>query len=246
MSISKKLKLILPRIPKCGSTSTTTWLTKLDPSLLEENTGDHNNVYHYISELERDGISLSGYELVMVGRNPFKRQVSSFEYSKMLDPSNFDMTFEEFYKTLELKHICHYSNGVYKKNYGDNEEWHTDSCFMNQHHYFIINGHPDFPLERMQLVQLENFESDMEKIGFKGAELPHMNKHDDRELTDGETVPANTASTYQGSNYEIKDWTEYYGNSEIVHKIQELYKYDFKLFGYDPNINPYTEEPWNL
>ena len=68
-----------------------------------------------------------------------------------------------------------------------------------------------------------------------------MNKHNDRE---GKPADVNSDGHMQGSNYDVKEWQHYYGKKEIVKKIQELYKYDFILFGYDPSINPYTEEPW--
>ena len=242
MTVSKSLKLILPRIPKNGSTSFTAWIAEQDKSLTYDDTIEHSCLNHYgnlvVEEYKED---IGDYDVVLVGRNPFKRQVSAFEYNIMLNRplpliGNIDSTFEEFYSTMEIKHLNTWST-----------EWDVGQEFLNQHHTFLREGHPAISISDIKFVKLENFVEEMTELGYNITELPVLNHHTSIESKKNQKGFLQESVNWpptQGSNYIVKDWSFYYGKSEIVQKIQELYKYDFMFWGYDPNINPYTEEPW--
>ena len=241
MSISRNLKIIIPRPPKAGSTSTAMWLMAQDDEMTKKDTEHHETLDNY----QAKDINLKDYTIIHVGRNPFKRQVSAYEFSRYTHNHAYtpnctvqDADFRTWYMQLTNLMLYRYDEPLGAHDQGENRlRWDLDPVFFPQSHFTSCRHdakHADF-------VQIEQFEEYRIEKYPDSPKLGVLNAHDTRE---GDHYPSNSAGG--GENYEIKHWSEYYTDMDIVRKIQGLYSDDFTMWGYDPNINPYTEEPWNL
>jgi hypothetical protein len=238
MSISRKLKIIIPRPPKAGSTSTATWLMAQDKDMVTKDTEHHEPLDHYI---DNHKIDLKDYTILHVGRNPFQRQISAYEFSRFTTNHAYtplhrvlDVDFKTWYMNLLMKHIYEYDEPLDGEH---NFRWDLDPVFFPQTS-FTSNRHDAIHAEFIQIEKFEEFR--LEKYP-DSPKLGRLNAHNNRE---GQSYKSNSNANV--ANYKVHDWTHYYTDMDIVRKMQALYSDDFSRWGYDPNINPWTEELWNL
>ena len=177
------------------------------------------------------------YKVLLVGRNPFTRAVSAYEYTKAAGHT-YILKFKDFSDFMSQV------NTDEKISYTDDTNNHFSpgipmgiGAFTKQ--VYWIKGHET--MGEVHKIKLENISQELSDIMGFYVDFPRKNTH--------KRVSSRHSSTHQrymtGYSYEIKPWKHYY-TKDMVKKIQELYKEDFEFWGYDPNINPYTEEPWNL
>ena len=222
--ISHVEKIIVPEIPKCGSSSAYAWLKAKDRTIFRR---DHAPLIDYRNwcNVEDD------YHVMLIGRNPFTRAVSAYEYAQYAENNSnlrgkrvLTSGFQEWYQHIEYADLPK-NNTTVSLVLNDEDEY-LDASFRPQYsfiNYFDdtrshANERCDDLLQNHEFIRLE--EADF---------LPQVNTH---------------KKTAEGSSYEIKNWNLYYTDMEIVTQIQMLYAEDFTLWDYDPSINPYTEEPW--
>ena len=225
--ISHELGLIVPEIPKCGSSAMYAHLLSKDSTLDRK---DHAALIEYRNYI-KPGID---YTARFLGRNPYTRAVSAFEYGKRHDNHSSlngvtllddDVTFQMWYNAIQYQDLFrdHGTEGMY---FEGKEEGLT-GCFRTQTSFInYIDDSRSFNSERCddllkkhEFIRLEEW----------GKDKSVVNSH---------------RNTNEGRRYELKHWNLYYTDMEIVKQIELLYKDDFILWGYDPKINPYTEEPW--
>ena len=223
--ISHVEKIIVPEIPKCGSSSAYAWLKEKDRTIMRR---DHAPLIDYRNwcNVEDD------YHVMLIGRNPFTRAVSAYEYAQYAENiSNLRGThvlkssFQEWYNNIDYSDLAK-NNTTESLKLNDEEDEYLDASFRPQ--YSFINYFEDTRSHANERCDdlLKNSEFlKLEECDF----LPKVNTH---------------KRTLEKRSYEIKKWDQYYTDMDIVTQIQLLYAEDFTLWGYDPKINPYTEEPW--
>jgi len=225
--ISHDLGLIVPEIPKSGSSAMYAWLLGKDRALERK---DHVPLIEYRQHIKQ-GID---YTARFLGRNPYTRAVSAFEYGKRHDNHSKvngvtllddDVTFQMWYNAIQYQDLFK-NHGTEGMKFASEEEDLT-GCFRTQTSFInylddsrSFHGEKcDDLLEKHEFLRLEEW----------GKDKSVVNSH---------------KLTNEGRRYELKNWNLYYTDMEIVKQIEILYKDDFILWGYDPKINPYTEEPW--
>ena len=223
--ISHVEKIIVPEIPKCGSSSAYAWLKAQDRTIFRR---DHAPLIDYRNwcNVEDD------YHVMLIGRNPFTRAVSAYEYAQYAENiSNLRGThvlkssFQDWYNNIDYRDLAK-NNTTESLKLNDEEDEYLDASFRPQ--YSFINYFEDTRSHANERCDdlLKNSEFlKLEECDF----LPKVNTH---------------KRTLEKRSYEIKKWDHYYTDMDIVTQIQLLYAEDFILWGYDPKINPYTEEPW--
>ena len=222
--ISHVEKIIVPEIPKCGSSSAYAWLKEKDRTIMRR---DHAPLIDYRNwcNVEDD------YHVMLIGRNPFTRAVSAYEYAQYAENiSNLRGThvlkssFQEWYNNIDYRDLA--KNNTTQSLVLDEEDEYLDASFRPQ--YSFINYFEDTRSHANERCDdlLKNSEFlKLEECDF----LPKVNTH---------------KRTLEKRSYEIKKWDHYYTDKDIISQIQLLYAEDFVLWGYDPKINPYTEEQW--
>ena len=218
--ISHYLKIIAPKIPKNGTESMLMWAKGEDEKT--ENFG-HREIEFYKPHMKEN----TDYKIILVGRNPFTRAVSAFEYTRNIsNPDHIVHDFDKHYHTVD-------SNAMIETP----ENWLPIGAFTKQTYW--VKGHEN--MGETHKLKLENMSQELSEVIQFHVSMPKVNSH--------KRIAARHSKfhgTYeQGLSYDIQPWESYY-SKRMVKKIQELYKEDFEFWGYDPNINPYTEEPWNL
>ena len=227
--ISHDLGLIVPEIPKSGSSAMYAWLLGKDRALERK---DHVPLIEYRQHIKQ-GID---YTARFLGINPYTRAVSAFEYGKRHDNHSKvngvallddDVTFQMWYNAIQYQDLFK-NHGTEGMKFASEEEDLT-GCFRTQTSFInYLDDSRSFHAERCDDL-LKNHE--FLRLEEWGKDKSVVNSH---------------KLTNEGRRYELKNWNLYYTDMEIVKQIEILYKDDFILWGYDPNINPYTEEPWNL
>jgi len=222
--ISHVEKIIVPEIPKSGSCSTYAWLKAQDRTIMRR---DHAPLIDYRNwcNVEDD------YHVMLIGRNPFTRAVSAYEYAQYAENiSNLRGThvlksnFQDWYNNIDYADLAK-NNTTVSLVLNDEDEY-LDASFRPQ--YSFINYFDDTRSHANERCDdlLKNSEFlKLEECDF----LPKVNTH---------------KRTLEKRSYEIQNWKHYYTDMDIVTQIQLLYAEDFTLWGYDPKINPYTEEAW--
>jgi hypothetical protein len=235
--ISHKLKLIIPEIPKCGSCSIFEWMLKEDPEFQTTDIDAWGKYHpghkqlHEHDRLMKDDVS---YQRVLVGRNPYTRAVSAFEYCQYaMDVSAInglfvlkclnDVDFKSWFMNITSPNAWVNPSGTPQAPVDVPDHNYLDGGFRTQKYY--AEGYDDKTL----FIHLEEGSKQLSKILKFEVSLPYVNTH---------------KKTLENSDYRIGPWEEYYSDMDIIKQIQLLYKEDFTLWGYDPNINPYTEESW--
>jgi hypothetical protein len=223
--ISHVEKIIVPEIPKCGSSSAYAWLKEKDRTIFRR---DHAPLIDYRNwcNVEDD------YHVMLIGRNPYTRAVSAYEYaqysennSNLRGKSVLTSGFQEWYQHIEYEDLPK-SNTTQSLVLNQEEDEYLDASFRPQ--YSFINYFEDTRSHANERCDdlLKNSEFlKLEECDF----LPKVNTH---------------KRTLEKRSYDIKNWNLYYTDMDIVTQIQMLYAEDFNLWGYDYKINPYTEEPW--
>ena len=235
--ISHKLKLIIPETPKCGSCSVHEWMLKEDPDLETTDIDawgkywpGHRPLYEH-DKLMKDDVS---YQRVLVGRNPYTRAVSAFEYCQyaedvsalnglFVQKSLNDVNFKSWYMNITAPDAWVHPSGTPLAPVDAPDHNYLDGGFRTQKYF--AEGYDDETL----FIHLEDGSKQLSTILKMNVSLPYVNSH---------------KKTLEGREYRIGPWEEYYSDMETVMQIQLLYKDDFTLWGYAPNINPYTEESW--
>ena len=223
--ISHVEKIIVPEIPKCGSSSAYAWLKEKDRTIMRR---DHAPLIDYRNwcNVEDD------YHVMLIGRNPFTRAVSAYEYAQYAENiSNLRGThvlkssFQEWYNNIDYSDLAK-NNTTESLKLNDEEDEYLDASFRPQ--YSFINYFDD--TRSHANVRCDDLLKNSEFLKLEECDfLPKVNTH---------------KRTLEKRSYEIKKWDQYYTDMDIVTQIQLLYAEDFTLWGYDPKINPYTEEPW--
>ena len=133
--------------------------------------------------------------------------------------------FQEWYQHLEYGDLAK-SNTTQSLTLDEQNDEYLDASFRPQ--YSFINYFDD--TRSHANVRCDDLLKNSEFIRLEEADfLPKVNTH---------------KRTLEKRSYEIKNWDYYYTDMDIVTQIQLLYAEDFTLWGYDPKINPYTEEQW--
>ncbi len=223
--ISHVEKIIVPEIPKCGSSSAYSWLKAQDRTIFRR---DHAPLIDYRNwcNVEDD------YHVMLIGRNPYTRAVSAYEYAQYAENNSnlrgkrvMTSNFQEWYQHIEYQDLPK-SNTTQSLTLDEENDEYLDASFRPQ--YSFINYFDD--TRSHANVRCDDLLKNSEFIRLEEADfLPKVNTH---------------KRTLEKGSYNIQKWDHYYTDMDIVTQIQLLYAEDFVLWGYDPKINPYTEEPW--
>ena len=244
--ISESLGLIVPEIPKCGPCSMYDWLKTLDGALERKDHIALNQYPQYMTQPAKN------YTVIMMGRNPYTRAVSAYEYAQYAEnDSNFrglcvleklnDVTFQGWYNSIKSTDLA---RGCGPEGYTfETEGEFLDGSFRPQTAYACVfddsrsmdaQAAPEL-LENARFLQLESANMTLSHFMGQKVELPYVNTHK-------ETLETNNEGLH--GSYRMNDWTEYYTDKDIVTQIKLLYADDFTLWGYDEKINPYTGKTW--
>ena len=216
MQYIKPLNLIFVHIPKTGGTFIEKQLREINKELYNNNKalGGHSSINNFISKLKIKNIS--SYNRFAVVRNPYDRIISAYNYLKK-NKSTHRGAWNNLGSPLSISDfICRIYN-LYKKKKLSRiqvKNWH----FQQQYKFVVNNLNKKNIL--CNILKYENLKEDFEKF----IELYKIKK--------------NIYNLLYNKIYKKIKIKEQYDilnilSSKHINMINEIYKEDFLLFGYD-------------